>query len=154
MKSYLIFRISKVSLRRTIDLCLVAFFFHLSGCSTSEEVNVVAVDGMVTNLDKPIEGAQVVFHPIDSALQLPHRPIGVTDSGGKFCLTTFEQNDGAPVGEYVVTIKQLEPREVGEEVVRSGRNLLPQRYCEPGTSPLRYHVGEKNNVPANFVLSK
>ena len=54
----------------------------------------------------PPVGALVVFHPTDPAFEtkIGGKPVGTVGDDGTFQLTTHEQNDGAPEGEYGVTI--------------------------------------------------
>lgn len=90
-----------------------------------------------------------MFHPRADQSGLSHKPQGVTDSNGWFTLTTNEPGDGAPAGEYDVTVELREKRRVGEEMVRDGRNLLPERYSKPASSGLRFQVQlGKNELPA------
>ena len=51
---------------------------------------------------KPAEGVQVFFHPLDASQR--GIPRGVTDAEGRFQLRTYHDGDGAPAGEYTVTV--------------------------------------------------
>ncbi|MGV3484613.1 MAG: hypothetical protein ACO1RT_09370 [Planctomycetaceae bacterium] len=126
----------------------------LSGCRDSDSLHTVPVEGRVMFLDAPVKEAQLVFHAVGAAPDMPHRPLAVTDDEGKFKLTTSEPFDGAPPGEYIVTVEQRELQQVGEEWVRTGRNLLPSRYSQPNTSPLRHVVSETPTAPILFELTK
>ena len=126
----------------------------MSGCSDSDRLHTIPVEGQVRFAGSPVNEAQLVFHAVDPTLKLAHRPLAVTDESGKFKLTTSEPFDGAPPGEYIVTIEQRELQQVGEEWVRTGRNLLPPRYSQPTTSPLRQVVSETTTTPILFELTK
>jgi hypothetical protein len=58
------------------------------------------VSGVVLYQDKPVVGATVAFRNDTS----PRVASGVTDAQGKFHLTTFENLDGAVLGEHEVTV--------------------------------------------------
>jgi len=90
----------------------------------------------------------VVFHPLAAPAEKAPQPLGTTDAGGRFSLTMLKAGDGAPLGEYAVTIELREPRQIGEEIARDGPNLLPPRYASPQLTPLRHKViAGKNEVP-------
>jgi hypothetical protein len=103
---------------------------------------------------KPVAEAVVIFHPVTTPEneQFP-KPLGQTDAQGAFSLTTLKSNDGAPLGEYLITVELRELRQVGEESVRDGRHLLPPRYADPQHSGLRYTVVEGENSVPTLELS-
>ena len=80
----------------------------LSGCGASELRTrpVVAVDVEVLHQGKAAAGAQVVLHPAQSDVAgfLLARPHGVVAADGSVRLTTYHTDDGAPEGDYVVTV--------------------------------------------------
>lgn len=90
----------------------------------------------------------VVFHPLTPSAEAPQKPLAYTDAQGQFALTTYRSNDGAPEGEYAITVELRALRQIGEEMVRDGPSLLPPKYARPETTPFRYRVvpGE-NGVP-------
>lgn len=76
----------------------------LVGCGGQSYPPTSPVSGTVTLDGKPVEGATVTFVPNDSKL----RPAaGVTDSSGKYTLTSFRSGDGAMPGEYKVTVSKF-----------------------------------------------
>lgn len=90
----------------------------------------------------------VVFHPMTAPPENVPQPQGATDAAGQFVMTTLKSGDGAPLAEYVITIELRQPRQIGEEIVRDGPNLLEPKYANPKESPLRYKVVPgKNEVP-------
>lgn len=127
----------------------------LAGCGSNlPSVQVFPVTGVVQHDGKPIAEASVVFHP---DVPLPagiHHPLAMTDAEGRFALTTLKPGDGAPVGDYRITVELRAKRMAGEELVRDGAHLLPEKYAHPKTTPLRFTVKpEANEVPA-ILLSK
>ena len=96
----------------------------------------------------------VVFHPRGTQAGLTHKPQGYTGAEGGFALTTNQPGDGAPAGDYDVTVELRDKRRVGEEIVRDGRNLLPARYSKPGSSGLHCQIQEGRNELPPFKLTK
>jgi hypothetical protein len=98
---------------------------------------------------KPLAEAEVVFHPLAAADRTFPKPTSVTDAEGRFRLTTQALHDGAPVGDYQITVVFREQRLAGEEMVRDGENLLPPRYASPAESGLSFSVtsAANNEVP-------
>jgi hypothetical protein len=120
----------------------------LIGCSGDPALVCHPVTGQVTFDGKPVAEAMVVFHPLESIAGAAARPIAYTDASGAFALTTNESRDGALPGEYAITVELRAPRQVGEEIVRDGRNILPAKYSQPTTSGLKFTVNAgENRVP-------
>ncbi len=106
---------------------------------------VYPVRGQVFFKGKPTPGALVLFHPINDPDPQAPRPHGHVDQDGHFTLSTYRADDGAPVGQYVVTI-DWQKRIPGHS--GGGPSLMPPRYRAPKESPLRATVGaDTNNLP-------
>jgi hypothetical protein len=75
----------------------------LAGCPSPAPLRVAIypVEGRLFVSGLPAANAHLTFHPIDGSRV---RPVGRTGSDGTFTLTTFAPGDGAPAGEYVVTV--------------------------------------------------
>jgi hypothetical protein len=99
----------------------------------------------VTFAGKPLAEAMVVFHPVEGSVEGDHKPLAYTTDEGRFDMTTYLTGDGAPAGKYEITVELREPRVVGEETIRDGRNLLPPKYSRPDTSGLTCTVAEGEN---------
>lgn len=69
----------------------------------SPELTLHAVEGKVLVDGEPAENLNVAFHPLD-ADKNPFCPVGRTNSKGIFHLMTRSDADGAPLGEYRVTL--------------------------------------------------
>ena len=117
----------------------------LAGCGGEQRLVCVPVQGQMLYNEQPLAEAMVVFHPLGDQLKTAPKPQAQTDSEGKFQLTTLGLNDGAPWGEYAITVELRELIQVGEEATRNGRNLLPAQYAKPESTPLRYTVVRGNN---------
>ena len=121
-----------------------------SGCSRGRP-RLHPVQGQVLYKDQPVDRAMVVLHPLGEYPEGLPQPIAYTDVEGRFSMTTNEPGDGAPAGEYAVTVVQREKTRTGVEKVNA-RNLLPARYGEPGSSDLRCQVQKgKNELPLSLV---
>ncbi|MEZ6098236.1 MAG: hypothetical protein R3E01_04625 [Pirellulaceae bacterium] len=115
------------------------------------------VSGSVTYRGQPAAGARMIFHPIGGSSELQcQRPVATVQEDGSFAVTTFFKSDGAPVGEYTVTIIWVHNRQLadGEDLRggRASRNLLPNKYSSPETSDLRATVRKGTNVLTTFEL--
>jgi hypothetical protein len=135
---------------RGIGLFLGIAALACSSCGSGGQP-VYPVQGKVLYLGKPTPGAVVVFHPAGNPSPDALRPQGTVSADGSFRLTTYQPDDGAPPGDYDVTILWTRPSKHGggEQV-----NLLPPRYLRPRTSRLRVQVkAEPNDLPP-FKLTR
>lgn len=132
---------------RIVGLLLLAASVALPACSDSEvRLPVYPVTGQVKLPSGPATGALVVFHPKNGDLNAP-RPNGNVDAQGRFTLTTYEAGDGAPAGEYAVTV-ELRKLIVEGRDARPGPNVIAPKYSQPSTTILQVRVTEgPNNVP-------
>lgn len=138
--------ITSDKLRIILIAILVAM---LSGCRGERRESVYPVRGMVLFDDRPLAEAQVVFHPVASAQR---SLLANTNTRGEFSLTTYEPNDGAPAGEYRVTVEYRELVQEGDEMTRTGANLLPTHYASQADSGLRCTVNAEKNHLEPFRL--
>jgi hypothetical protein len=93
-----------------------------------------SVSGKVLLPDgKPAEHATVVFHPAGESGPDVVKPRGKVGPDGTFRLTTYDGHDGAPAGEYRVTVELWLSTGKGDEGPTS---RLPAKYARPETSQL------------------
>ena len=124
----------------------------LAGCARVPQVTPHPVRGIVERAGKPVADATVVFHPETPLPAGLHNPLAITDADGRYELTTLKQNDGAPAGEYRVTVELRAKRPAGEEYVRDGPHLLPEKFARRDTTPFRATVKpEVNEIPKWIV---
>jgi len=117
----------------------------LASCAKSDHKPVYPVRGQVFYNGKPATGALILFHEIKDPASQEARPHGQVDQNGDFVLSTYEAKDGAPAGDYVVTVdwRQAIP---GRGAM--GPSVLPPEYGVPQQSPLRSTIrAESNNLP-------
>lgn len=80
----------------------------LLGCGAEEEVRppLQPVQGTLTINGKAAEGATVVLHPADGKNfdSRGSRPQATVEADGTFHVTTYQEGDGAPAGNYNVAV--------------------------------------------------
>lgn len=122
----------------------------LAGCGPRNPATT-AVTGTVTYQGKPVEDAGVVFMPNTG------RPAsGRTDAQGRFILRTYKANDGAIVGENIVSVSKTAPDpndNSNDPLLRRTISLLPTRYASLTTSPLRAPVSASGPNDFTFDLT-
>jgi hypothetical protein len=139
-----------------IILCLALFPVAFAGCDNSVAgPATVAVTGTVSKDGTPLEGANVIFHPIaDSGQVLASQ--AVTDAQGRFELSTHVGagtfKPGVVPGRYAVAITKLDTASIATTLAPP-KNLLPKKYTDPKTSGLIAEVVEGQENDFEFVLS-
>ncbi len=133
-----------------IAFCLVL----VAGCGDDPNRKPTAPVSVTVNYKgQPVEGALVQFVIVDNP------SVGITDASGKCQLKTYEPNDGAIIGDNVVTItktavdtknvRTVKPEDqdlVGVLPPPSLKSLIPQKYSSPATSGLKESVKEGKNT--------
>ncbi len=126
--------------------------------SDSGRQPVYPVQGRVLFNGKPVSRALVVFHAEGEEAKKAPRPHAQTRADGSFVLTTYAGEDGAPAGNYVVTVECWETnlsRKAREGESDPPVNYLPGPYCRPQTSGLRTQVRQQpNQLPAFRLTSR
>ena len=85
---------------------------------------------------KPAEHALVVFHPVGDSASVT-KPRGKVGADGTYKLTTYDTDDGAPAGDYRVTV-ELWLAGKGDE---PPTNRLNAKYSKPESANLSTTVG-------------
>lgn len=114
------------------------------GVDTSSRKPCESVRGKVLYRGQPIADAQVVFWGTDPRTGRPRR-VGdaLTDTEGRFVLSTYTANDGAPVGEYKVSVIWTSaPTDFNN---RHRPNRLPKKYADVAKSGLTATVKAGEN---------
>lgn len=127
-----------------------------AGCRDDGKVSVYPVQGKVTLNGAPLEGATVQFFTNDESLRVPGVPIpaGTTDAGGVFQLSAYGKADGAPAGDYRVTINQMQVTNDAEDPEQmTSVDRLKGRYSNPDSSGLTATVKEDDNELPAFDLT-
>lgn len=121
------------------------------GKPQGDRVPIYPVHGSVTVNGQPAANAMVVFHSQNPAVRL--NPHGRAQADGSFQVSTYELNDGAPAGEYIVTVVWCDPPPPGSSSdAPEGPDKLKGRYVNPRNSKLRVTVQEATNNQPKFEL--
>ena len=105
-------------------------------------------------LDRPAANAHVVFHPLDKTGTGGRTPVGITGADGTFRMTTHASDDGAPAGEYAITVLWINdaiPFDACADPATHDR--LCGLYLDPATSRLRATVRpERNEITLHATI--
>ena len=150
---------------------LVPMLLCLTGLACEDRppsgpIPVHPVSGQVTYRGRPVPDALVAFHRVDHDAPSPKpgegagtsspTPTGRTNAEGQFRLHTYVGDDGAPIGDYKVTVALAAPSE--------GRNFMakvdpkamtlaiPPKYTDPARSGLTATVQAGDNTIPPFDL--
>jgi hypothetical protein len=147
-------------------LISVTVGIFLTGCSNSSRPRTYPVTGTVTLHGKTLAGAAITFVPTADEGEAAS---AITDSEGKYALTTWKAGDGARSGEYRVKlskqeqttvdpakmVKNLSIEEEQKIYVESkkprppAKSLIPSKYQDEQTSGLIHKVEQK---PTTFDI--
>ena len=126
----------------------------LAGCGSDESrTQTYPVSGTIAREGKPAADVLVRFHPAKPSPELTTLTTR-TDTSGHYSLSTYLANDGAPAGDYVVSVLLNLPPEVDEggdtesslktRPIPLPTHLVP--FTNPTTSPLRASVKPDDNT--------
>lgn len=122
------------------------------GCAKGPPRPIYPVRGQFLFEGRPMAGAFIVFHPLDDADPRAVRPRAHADAEGRFVLTTYSTGDGAPAGDYAVTVQWPVARPGGGDHEDDPPDRLRGRYSDPKTSGLKARVEAKANDLPPFQL--
>ncbi|WP_442483445.1 BON domain-containing protein [Aeoliella sp. SH292] len=125
----------------------------VTGCNSKsgpERVPTFPVSGSVSFQGKPIPGAFVALHPKTTKENVPS-PRASVAADGSLKVSTYDGGDGAPEGEYVVTVEWYKPIKNGADVI-SGPNVIPKKYASPQTSDITIRVATQENTISPIKL--
>jgi hypothetical protein len=101
---------------------------------------VYPVRGELLVHGKPAVGAVVSFHPVGNSAPDAVKPQATVEADGTFRPNTFDLRDGAPAGEYALTV--FWPGGKGHV----GPDRLKGRYRDPARPVLKVTVKAGDNV--------
>jgi hypothetical protein len=122
--------------------------FTPSWSSQRPVLDVHPVTGKVLFEGQPPFQALVRLYSADESLPNSVHPYGSVGADGTFKIRTYALDDGAPAGQYVVTVVLYQG---GNE---DGQNLLPVVYSNAETSPLQLEVKAGQNAWPAIELKK
>lgn len=104
--------------------------------------------GVVTFKGRPVVDAELTFFPEDQSYPDSVRPKAKSTEGGKFEVWTYVQGDGAPVGNYKVTVIHNEVS-VSKNTIVAKPNDLPEKLSKRQTTDIQVKiVAGKNEIPS------
>jgi hypothetical protein len=120
------------------------------GCS-SNTVDLVhkpvyRMVGKVLFEGKPLAKALVRFYSLDDSSRNLPSTVARTLADGTFKLSTYAMHDGAPEGNYAVSVVLKDGAD--------GDNTLPPQYADPNSSGLTVRVNPGPNPPFVINLKK
>jgi hypothetical protein len=140
--------VSRPGRRRGLGLLDAAIAaIALTGCADAkpEQVPVFPATGKITFKGEPTVGAVIGLHaktPPTEQYPAPRASVGVD---GSFKITTYAGGDGAPEGDYTVTVLWYKPIKNGNDLM-SGPNVIPAKYTKPETSDLEVKIVAGENI--------
>jgi hypothetical protein len=127
-----------------------------AGCGKDDgRIDVHPVSGKVLASGQPAEGAKVVFYPVAEELKQPGMPVpyGYVGSDGSFHLRSYEPDDGAPSGEYNVSVFWPAPADdSSKDAFSDSKDRLGNRYLDPTKSGLNVKIEEGGTELPPFEL--
>lgn len=163
---------SRRNINATAGLCLV-LIAGVIGCGeqqdgAAKQLPTLRVKGLVTYKGTPVDDATISFHPVTAGNP---GAVGKSNSAGEFSLRTYKAGDGAPEGEYQVSVQKSEiggiEQKSGAEmfkdmekqaqsghqaVVERPLSLIPEKYARPQTSGLSAKVEANGTNEFTFEL--
>lgn len=136
--------------RRIAAVAVLIAVAAASGCG-SNEPKLHPASGKILIDNTPPEHATVVFHPASGGDPDRPKPHGKVAADGTFTLTTYAAGDGAPAGDYLVTVELWLTTGRGDEGPKS---RLPTKFAKPETSGLKATIAEGPNELQTFVLKR
>lgn len=125
-----------------VGLALCSFASCGSG---SKQLPTFEVKGQVLQAGKPVPHATVVFHPSFDLGPEVSKPRGTTGEDGSFTLSTYGASDGAPEGDYKITVEQW----ITINPDKGPESRLPRKYAKPDESGLTAKITSgTNSIPA------
>jgi hypothetical protein len=118
-----------------VFLCLSWF---LVGCG-SDSVQLGSVEGTVSYKGTPLKSGTITFIPDKARIAT-----GKIADGQILAVTTFEANDGAPVGPCKVTITSY--ADAAEGSTAPSRSSIPAKYADPTKSEQTVNIAPGKNV--------
>ena len=123
----------------------VGLLILLAGCRDAPR-ETHPVTGKLTIRGKPAEAADLRFYEISGQAAEMARPYARTDEHGRFTVSTYGMHDGAPAGEYQVSVSWKGPlRGISPDQRDAMPERLPPRYGDAAASGIQVRVTPGDN---------
>ena len=139
-------------------IALLALSLLPAGCKKDDgRLKSYPVHGKVTVDGAPTKRVYVFLNPAQQPTTHGIYPNAITDDNGEYWVSTYDSEDGAPLGEYKVTAKW--PKGEGLNVNSDSPDRLKGRYSDVNKPLLTFTVKEAkrsqpNEVPLLELMSK
>jgi hypothetical protein len=111
------------------------------------------VKGKVMYRGQPAKGFRVTFHPLQEIGPVKFAPSAITESDGTFRLRSYHPDDGAPLGEYAVTLEWPDHLiNADDPDPKPVTDRLRGAYADPQRSQIRVSVVAGANELQPIVL--
>ena len=135
---------------------LLMWLVFMSGCGEGDGLGLPPlhpVQGKVVYRGQPAKGFRVTFHPLQDIGELKFAPSAITESDGTFRLRSYQPEDGAPLGEYAVTLEWPDHLiEADDPDPKPVTDRLRGAYGDPQRSQIKVSVTAGPNELKPFVL--
>jgi hypothetical protein len=139
-------------------LCLMALlgggWFFLRPPAGPSLRPLYPVEGHVLFNGEPAAHVKVRLLPLEDSLDR-YGPWGEVDDEGRFQLSTYKKDDGAPLGRYLVSFSLIveKPSPLPDNPWHvTTEERLPAKYTKPNTSGYEVEIKAGNNVLGPFEL--
>lgn len=147
---------------RQLFLLLCCAIISFAGCrKTSDQRNWLQTHptaGKISINGKSANGAIVRLFPVAPQPETvsPVIPSGVVREDGSFELTSYEIGDGAPEGEYRVTVEWPDPKLLSPQLsmIQDPPDRLKNRFTNPERSTIKVRITAGKNQLEPIVLEK
>ncbi|MCO8122835.1 hypothetical protein NHH03_13890 [Stieleria sp. TO1_6] len=123
----------------------------LTGCGNDWHAETYPATGKITVNGAAASGAVVTLHAVNRKVDVRNsRPYGIADEQGNFSLKTYEADDGAPVGEYDVTVTWP------VDVTKMDLAMIDQldgKFDRPTESQWKVNITEGDNAIASIDIT-
>lgn len=127
----------------------------LIGCGDSKKTTYKASGVILYDNGQPVKNVTLAFVPVGGFVEGEMLPQATTDENGKFEISTYGEKDGAPAGEYKVTLSasvaMLKPPAPSEKPSAGPMTMpqmkvdAPQDYLMKDKTPLRVKITSGDN---------
>ena len=141
---------------------LCGLLIPLAGCGDDGRPKLVEATGTLKLNGEPVSDALIYFRPKEgNPIMRPSR--AKTDAQGRFRLSTYNEGDGIPLGEYRIGIEKRQlvgdlPPNYNPEAPEATRLtyqwITPKELANPETSGLEASVTPSGLEPAVFDLKR
>jgi hypothetical protein len=137
-----------------IPFGFISLVFAISGCGSDapkgpEKLSTTPVDGIVILNGKPAAEVSISLHHSEGKVA----PRGMSDKDGKFSISTYGKDDGAPIGKYKVTAAKNMTKEISPGVLAPPppggfKSDIPAKYESVNSTDISVEIkaGEKNSL--------